>query len=205
MDQTTSRNSPPNPLLAGLSLGEIPIAGSKRFSIAASLDGQLYRIGRIPANMAFVIIRNDLRLLYVAPKYTNYRYAARKVFGVCSQNIDIDHALGRKLTEYYGFWYTLVTRLDRKVNRSHGHRERTEKTIRKGLNFSKFCYTDERILRKILGMENFSLPIEAQTIGYKIAKSHERPLSSSETHQVRWTLGMNGSDVQLNFLRPIDR
>lgn len=54
-------------LLSGLTLGEIPIAGSKRRSIAIQLQGRLFRVGRIPANKAFVIIRGNLRLLYVCP------------------------------------------------------------------------------------------------------------------------------------------
>lgn len=191
--------------LGGVSLGEIPVAGSKRRSIAKSLGGQLYRIGRIPANMAFVVIRDNLRLMYVAPQYRNYRYAAQKVFGPHIRRRDIDHTLGRALTQWHGYWYCPVTRLDITTNRSHGHREKVPSVKGTELNFDKFCYTDERILRKILGLANQQLPNAANQIGYKVVKSHEERLTFSEALRARRALGMNGRNIHLACLHPISR
>lgn len=188
----------------GLNFGEIPIAGSKRRSLAISIGGQLYRIGRIPANKAFVIIRGNLRLLYVAPDYRNYRYAAGKVFGTSKTPHDIDHALARSLTKHHGFWYTLVTRIDPRVNRSHGWRERLPPADpNKKIVLDKFCYTDERILSKILGVENAALPSEARWRGYDIVKKHGREVPISKALQARHALGMDGLDVLLPCLQPI--
>jgi hypothetical protein len=192
-------------LLGGLSLGEIPIAGSKRRSIAISLQGQLYRIGRIPANRAFVVIRGNLRLLYVCPEYGNYRYAAKKVFRGVRPFQDADHALGRKLTQHHRFWYTLATRLDRRVNRSHGRREVPPVPGPYQIVLDKFCYTDERILRKILGLPAALLPVPAQTNGYSLVRAHERVLTYAEAMRARSALGMDDLNVDHEFLQPIDR
>lgn len=167
-------------LLGGLTLGKIPIAGSKRRSIAISLHGKLYRIGRIPANKALVIIRGNLRLLYVAPDYRNYRYAARQVFGAIARKIDIDHVLGRKLTEHHRFWYCLVTRLPAHANRSHGSLERPPAPTSYRIVLDKFCYVDDRILAKMLGLPASMLPEAAQRSGYDIEPSHRRPLTFTQ-------------------------
>lgn len=186
-------------------MGEIPIAGSKRKSMAISLQGKLYKIGRIPANLAFVIIRENLRLLYVAPNYRNYRYAAQKVFGQHIANHDIDHALGRALCQYHGYSYTLLTRIDRTTNRSHGNREKVSQQKKSGINLEKFCYCDQRILRKILGLNNRNLPQNAQTVGYNIVKSHVEKLTFSDVRQARRALGMSKQNILLNCLHPIYR
>lgn len=193
-------------LLGGLSLGEIPIAGSKRRAIAGSLRGSLFRIGRIPANKAFVVIRNNLRLVYASPDYNNYAYAARKVFGATSEPVDVDHALGRQLTQYYRFQYSLLTRVDRSANRSHGRRERPPVEPLAGVNLTKFCYTDERILRKVLGISASALPPEAQSAGYTIQQARRDPLSVSEAVLARRALGMaDEQEILLDCLRPIAR
>lgn len=191
-------------LLGGLCLGQIPIAGHKHHSMAGVLGGALYRIGRIPANKAFVIIRGNLRLLYVAPDYSNYRYAARKVFGPSGRKLDIDHALGRELTLHKRVWYTLVTRLERSTNRSHGFRERPPSTPAP-LSFDKFYYADERILRKILGLPNAQLPDAARTHGYEIKQIHERDMTIVEALRARRALGMSGRNVHLPCLRKVER
>lgn len=190
--------------LGGLGLGEIPIAGHKFHSMALSLNGKLYQIGKISPQKAFVIIRGNLRLLYVAPDYANYRYAARKVFGHCAQGLDIDHALGRELTKHKRVWYTLVARIDRATNRSHGFRERPPLEPAP-LSFEKFYYIDERILRKILGLPNGQLPDAAQTFGYEIAPSHVREMTVADALRARHALGMNGRHVHLPFLRLMER
>lgn len=202
MNVTVSENAEARQLLGGLSLGQIPIAGSKRRSMAINCGGQLYRIGRIPANQAFVIIKNSLRLLYVAPAYANYRYAAKKVFGDVL-GYDVDHVLGRRLTEYHRFWYTLVTRVDRQANRSHGSYERAPLEERAGVNLDKFCYTDARILGKLLGLPISLLPGSAIGPGYSIVRSHERILSLADAVRLRHCLGMNGPQVYLDCLHPI--
>lgn len=191
--------------LGGVTLGEIPVAGSKRRSMAISLGGQLYRIGRIPANMAFVIIRDNLRLLYVAPEYRNYRYAAQKVFGPHIGRHDIDHALGRALTRWHGYWYTLVTRIERSANRSHGHQEKVPTIRDPGLNLDKFCYTDGRILRKILGLPCCGSSVSTWQVGYRVVKAHEENLTFSEALRARRALGMSGRKVSVDCLRPIAR
>lgn len=172
--------------------------------MAMSLNGALYRIGRIPANKAFVIIRGNLRLLYVAPNYRNYRHAARKVFGVTGPKLDIDHALGRELTLHRRVWYTLVTRLDPATNRSHGSRERPPPEPAP-MSFEKFYYTDERILRKILGLPSSRLPEAARTRGYEITKTHDRAMTLSEALRARRALGMSGRSVHLACLQKIER
>lgn len=191
-------------MLGGLCLGQIPIAGHKHHSMAIVLGGDLYRVGKIPANKAFVIIRGNLRLLYVAPDYGNYRYAARKVFGVSGRLLDIDHALGRELTLHKRAWYTLVTRLDRATNRSHGFRERPPAEPAP-LSLEKFYYADERILRKILGLANAQLPDVAQTHGYEIQKARAREMTIGEARTARRALGMSGLNVHLPCLHKIER
>lgn len=191
-------------LLGGLSLGEIPIAGSKRRSMAIACGGTLHQIGRISANKAFVIIRGNLRLLYVAPTYRNYRYAAEKVFGSIV-GYDIDHVLARRLTGYHGFWYTLLTRVDRRKNRAHGWRERPPSVAHTSLNFDKFCYTDERILHKLIGRPDAILTDAADRVGYAIVRAHDRALSRAEAATLRHALGMNGPDVHLADLQPIGK
>lgn len=113
-------------LLGNLSPGEIPVAGTKRRSFGHQLQGQVYRIGRIWANRAFVVVRGNLRLLYVARGYRNYAAVARRVFDRDGRQYDYDHVLGRALCQQQGFDYILVTRLDRTANRSHGRSERPQ-------------------------------------------------------------------------------
>lgn len=67
----------------------------------------------------------------------------------------------------------------------------------------KFCYTDERILSKILGVENAALPSEARWRGYDIVKKHGREVPISKALQARHALGMDGLDVLLPCLQPI--
>lgn len=203
MNGTTTEDAA-RQLLGGLSLGQIPVAGSKRRSMAINCGGELYRIGRIPANRPFVIIRDNLRLLYVAPAYANYRYAAKKVFGDVA-GYDVDHVLGRKLTEQHGYWYTLVTRVNCQANRSHGSYERPALQGPGGVNLDKFCYTDARILGKLLGIPLSKLPNGKPSPGYSIVRSHERCLSLSEAGRLRHCLGMDGPGVHLDCLHPIQR
>jgi hypothetical protein len=73
------------------------------------------------------------------------------------------------------------------------------------LSFEKFYYTDERILRKILGLANTQLPEEARTHGYEIVESHEREMTLSEALRARRALGMNGRQVHLPCLQKIER
>lgn len=189
--------------LDGLSLGQIPVAGSKRRSIAISLGGKLYKIGKIAPHKAFVVVRGSLKLLYVSPYYTNYRYAARKVFGGIDGAVDIDHVLGRKLTHYHGFMYTLVARLDQGVNRSHGRWESVPEEERKVL-LDKFCYTDDRILAKVLEEATGSLPTSAWKGGYKVERSHDRASSAEEQWRARYALGMDGGPPNLEGLSPLE-
>lgn len=84
-------------LLGGMSPGEIPVAGTKRRSFGYQLNGQVYRIGHIWANRAFVVVRGNLRLLYVARDYRNYAAVARRVFDKDGRQYEYDHVLGRAL------------------------------------------------------------------------------------------------------------
>lgn len=204
MDTALSPTDEAKDLLAGLTLGQILIAGSKRRSIRIHFQGKAYRIGRIAANKAFVIIRGNLRLLYVDPNYKNYRYAAKKVFGNIDK-CDIDHVLGRKLTQHHRFWYTLVTRIDAKANRSHGSHESAPIKATDGIVLDKFCYSDDRITGKLLSRPLSALSGTATRSGYDIVQAHDRPLSAEEAGKVRWALGMDGEDIMLDCLYEIDK
>lgn len=185
-------------LLGDLSVGEIPIAGSKRSSMAISCGGQLYKIGRISENRAFVIIRGNLRLLYVTPEYSNYRYAAKKVFGDVAGR-DVDHVLGRRLTQHHRFWYTLLARVDRKANRSHGSGERPPIADECTFNLNKTTHIDNRVLAKLFGR------LREAEAGYDIVSPHDRELSISEATEIRQVLGMDSLQVELDCLQPIRR
>jgi hypothetical protein len=167
------------------------------------LHGELFRVGKIPAHKAFVVVRGDLRLLYVSPRYRNYRYAAKKVFDKADKRFDIDHLLGSELTKTYGFQYTLLVRIDPAINRSHGWLERPRPLS--GLNLSKFCYTDERVFGKITGVPSSRLPRQARGGGYLIVPPHARSLSTDDAAKVRYALGMGGKPVMPSALNPLPR
>lgn len=195
-------------LLASLSPGEIPVAGTKRRSFGHQLQGQVYRIGRIWANRAFVVVRGNLRLLYVARGYRNYATVARRVFDRDGRQYDYDHVLGRALCQQQGFDYILVTRLHRTANRSHGRSERPQTAVQlSGQNFivlEKFCFADDRIFYKMLGIPYGRIPRSSQVPGYKLVRSHQRQVTPLEARQLRHALGMTHDDLDLRGLTPIN-
>lgn len=196
-------------LLGGLSPGQIPVAGTKRRSFGAQLGGQVYRIGRIWANRAFVVIRGNMRLLYVARGYGNYAAVARRVFDKDGGHYDYDHVLGRALCQQQGFDYILMTRLSRTANRSHGRLERPQTagqlSNQRFIVLDKFCFADDRIFHKMLGISYSHVPAISRVPGYKLVKSHQRQVSHLQAHQLRHALGMSHDRLDLSGLTPINR
>jgi hypothetical protein len=196
-------------LLGGLSPGEIPVAGTKRRSFGPQLGGQVYRIGRIWANRAFVVVRGNLRLLYVAPGYRNYAAVARRVFDKDGRRYDYDHVLGRALCQQQGFDYILMTRLDRTTNRSHGWSERPQTagqlSSQRFIVLDKFCFADDRIFYKMLGTPYGRVPRSSQAPGYDLVKSHQRQVTPVQARQLRHALGMTRRRPDLRGLTPINR
>jgi len=196
-------------LLGGLSPGHIPVAGTKRRSFGAQLEGQIYRIGRVWANRAFVVVRGNLRLLYVAREYKNYAAVARRVFDKDSGKYDYDHVLGRALCRQQGFDYILITRLDRTANRSHSCLERPQTSgqlsSRRFIVLDKFCFADDRIFYKMLGIPYRRVPSQSKKPGYNLVKSHQREVDPVQARRLRHALGMAGDRLNLNGLTLIDR
>ncbi|WP_159759800.1 hypothetical protein [Sphingomonas sp. 8AM] len=190
-------------LLGGLSIGEIPIAGSKRPSFRMNLDGKTYRVGRIWANRAFVVVRGNLRLLYVSTNYLNYAAVARRVFGDPRGKYEYDHALGRKIAESFGFQYILILRSTPAINRSHGFSERFHDSYR--ITINKFCYIDDRILKKMLGTAASQLSAPLRTSPFRHRASHRRRLSIAETRLARHALGMDDREIDYSSLHEILR
>jgi hypothetical protein len=196
-------------LLGGLSTGEIPVAGTKRRSFGAQLGGQIYRIGRIWTNRAFVVVRGNLRLLYVARGYRNYAAVARRVFDRDGHRYDYDHVLGRMLCQQQGFDYILITRLDRTTNRSHGRSERPQTvgqlSSQRFIILDKFCFADDRIFYKMLGIPYSRVPPRSRILGYDLVKSHHRQVTPEQARQLRHALGMTHNQLNLSGLTPVDR
>ncbi|MFN3776244.1 hypothetical protein [Sphingomonas parapaucimobilis] len=196
-------------LLGGLSLGKIPVAGTKRRSFNAQLGGQVYRIGRIWANRAFVVVRGNLRLLYVHRNYGNYAAVAKRVFDKDGVKYDYDHVLGRALCEQQGFDYILITRLDRTANRSHGRLERPQAagllSSKHFIVLDKFCFADDRIFYKMLGVPYRRVPLRSRISGYNLVKQHQRLVTPVQARLLRHALGMSHDRFSLNGLTPINR
>lgn len=164
-------------MLGSMAPDAIPIACSKRLTIALATEGTLYRIGRIAPWRAFVLKCGDLHLIYVATDYRNYRRLARKLHSGVDARVDYDHALGRRLAEVEGIRYVLLLlRLDRGVNRSHGGGERP--VPRTGVCLRNLFYFDERILDKCLGYRLGHR--SGRTRGYLTGSRHIRTLSNDE-------------------------
>lgn len=195
-------------LLGGLSPGKIPVAGTKRRSFGPQLGGQVYRIGRIWANRAFVVVRGNLRLLYVARDYGNYAAVARRVFDKDGHQYDYDHVLGRTLCQQQGFDYILMTRLDRTTNRSHGRSERPhtarQLSSQRFIVLDKFCFADDRIFHKMLGIPYGRVPLSSRVPGYDLVRSHQRQVTPMQAHQLRHALGMTHKRLDLSGLTPIN-
>lgn len=196
-------------LLGGLSPGNIPVAGTKRRSFGFEIEGQVYRIGRIWANRAFVVVRGNLRLLYVARGYGNYAAVARRVFDNDGRRYDYDHVLGRALCQQQGFDYILITRLDSATNRSHGRLERPQTigqlSSQTLIKLDKFCFADDRILHKMLGVSYGQMPGAIRTPGYSHVKSHHRQITPVQARKLRHALGMSHDRLNLSGLTPISR
>lgn len=195
-------------LLGSLLPGDIPVAGTKRRSFGPQLGGQVYRIGGIWANRAFVVVRGNLRLLYVARNYGNYAAVARRVFDKDGRRYDYDHVLGRALCQQQGFDYILVTRLDRTANRSHGRSERPQTagqlSSQRFIVLDKFCFADDRIFYKMLGIPYGGVPASIRSPGYNFVRSHRREVTPVQARQLRHALGMTQDRLDLSGLTPIN-
>ena len=187
--------------LDGVAPDQVPIACSKRLTIARETGGRLYRIGRVAPSRAFVLMLGDLRLIYVATDYRNYRRLAVRMHEGVDARIDYDHALGRRLAEAEGIRYVLLLRLDRGVNRSHGGGERP--LSRTAVCLRKIFHFDERIFDKCLGYPLGHRPI--RTRGYLTGSRHHRVLSDEEWVRFGSALGVGHLKADLSLLRAIDR
>ena len=129
---------------------QIPIAGASIKAIENCIKGDCYRIGHINPRNAFLVIKENARLLYVSPNYNNYRYAAQKVFPKTQWAVDFDHALARNICRKASpqFEYILMLRVPPIVNRQHGQLEKLHQL--KGAR-PDVCFADDRILDKWLG------------------------------------------------------
>lgn len=192
-------------ILGGLTMGEIPIAGTKRRSIGIQIGGRVHRIGRVWANRAFVVVRGNLRLLYVARRYGNYAAVAKHVFDDDRRPYDYDHVLGRALCRQQGFDYILMARLPRKTNRSHGRLERPQAGSVDGdlVRLDKFCFADERILLKLLGIPYGRVPAASRVPGYRLVRERPRGTTVFQAAALRQALGMSGPRLDLKGLAAI--
>jgi hypothetical protein len=105
---------------------DIPIAGNSFDKIGKAIGGDCYKIGRSKVENVFVVIKGDVRFLYVRPRYTGYRTVANKVFSKVYWKVDFDHALSKRIAlkaspEYK---YVLLLRVPPRVNRQHGSLEK---------------------------------------------------------------------------------
>lgn len=181
--------------------------GTKRRSSGPQIGGQVYSIGLIWANRAFVVIRGNLRLLYVARDYRNYAAVARRVFDHNGRRYDYDHVLRRKLCQRRGCDYILLSRLEKTANRSHGRLEPPKISDPKPWNgllvLDKFCFANERIFFKMLGIPHQSLPTVSGVPGDEIIRAHKRDVTAVQSVRLRHALGMNGRRLDLTGLTPI--
>lgn len=188
-------------MLGSMALDAIPIACSKRLTIALATGGTLHRIGRIAPWRAFVLKRGDLHLIYVAADYHNYRRLARKLHTGVDARVDYDHALGRCLAQVAGIRYVLLLRLDPGVNKSHGGGEKPPP--RTAVCLRKIFHFDERILDKCLGYRLGHRP--GRTRVYLTGSRHIRTLSNDEWVRFGAAIGIGSLKTDLSFLRAIDR
>lgn len=139
-------------LFGGLHPSEIPIGAVKRRSLVIQLGGRLFKIGRIALTKAFIVQIGGLRLVYVCPEHSGYRYVANRLFPKSqSGKVDFDHALGRAIARKLQFRYVLLLAVRSEANRSHGHLER-DAHLPEGISLRKHCFADERVSLKWLGI-----------------------------------------------------
>lgn len=67
----------------------------------------------------------------------------------------------------------------------------------------KFCFADDRIFYKMLGIPYGGLPLTSRTSGYNLAKSHHRDVTPVQARQLRHALGMARDRIDLSGLSPI--
>ncbi|UIK04771.1 hypothetical protein [Neorhizobium galegae] len=191
--------------LDGLHPGEIPIGAVKRRSLAIQLRGRLFKIGRIDATKAFVVQRGGVRLLYVSPSYSGYRYVARRLFASAGSGaasyVDYDHSLGRAIAQKLGFSYVLLLAVESSANRSHGHLER-DAIRRSGIDLRKHCFVDERITMKWLG---FPVPRGHSFKTYANAGAVKPQFSEDDLRTILKATGFGKVALRPGYLQEIHR
>jgi hypothetical protein len=185
----------------GISTLDVPIGASNIRSIIRHSGGTPYRIGRIDPRNAVVIDRDPLRLLYVRPGYSGYRFAASKVFPSPLWAVDYDHALARQIALRLGFSYVLLIRLTPRANRSHGSYEKAEPLT--GLNLRKLCFADRRIIGKWLGRRPGEMGDPAGLAPYKLRIEQAFGLSLKQAGFWGYAMGVEDEPLLLGALRPL--
>lgn len=188
-------------LIRGLSSSDIPIGGSGIRPIIRHTGGTAYRIGQIGLHNAFVIDRPPLRLLYVRPAYTGYRFAAGKVFTALPRKVDYDHALGRRTAIELGFAYVLLIRLSPSANRSHGPFEKGEPVT--GLNLHKLCFADRRIMDKWLGRRPHHMSGPGRVAPFRLGMTAAFGMTLKQAGVWGYAMGVEDDPLQPYGLTPI--
>lgn len=189
--------------VAGIFPRDIPIGLSSIRSTVRSFGGVAYRIGRINPVNAFVLERPPLRLLYVRPNYSGYRYAGKKVFPTVPWTADFDHALARNLAIQLGFTYVLLLRVPPSVNRSHGTYERGRPLTPAGLNLAKFCFADRRILDKWLARKPLARRHRSEIQPYSLSSDAEFGLTLKQAGQWAFAMGVDDQTQPCVALSPL--
>ena len=178
--------------VSGLSPSDVPIAGTGLRAISRHVGGVVYRVGRIRLRDAFVIERGPLRLLYVRPSYSGYRYAAKRVFAKKDWAVDYDHLLGRALAEQSGFGYVLLVRTPPSVNRAHGSFERLLLLHRPG--FQKLAFADDRVLDKWTGRGPIPIRTRQRPEPYAVEKGQANGLWLKRMGRWAYAMGVEDED-----------
>ncbi|MCF3641573.1 hypothetical protein LXM94_16495 [Rhizobium sp. TRM95111] len=187
--------------LEGLAGLDIPVGASDMRAVALHLGGEIYRIGGINLRNAFVVERGPLRLVYVRPTYSGYRFAARRVFKSTPWAVDYDHVLARNIAIRFGVGYVLLIRLPPRANRSHGPHEKP--ALRRGVNLRKLLFADRRILDKWLGRPVRPLPDMSRCRPYSPQAPQAFALTLKQLGAWGFAMGMEDGPLPPGVLRPL--
>lgn len=182
----------------------IPIAGNCYASIAKSIEGEVYKIGRFKLDNAFLVVRGRARFLYVRPNYSAYRKVAERVFSVVPWKVDYDHSLAkiifRTSKNKYKYKYVLLLRVPPSVNRQHGAFEKRNTFIYKD-KLPKLLFANKRIFDKWLGRPPKARSRSSNIMYEYNADANElNGLTLKQRGKWAYAIGMGDDDLTLEGL-----